>query len=117
MDLTEKVSLISKDIKNKAEEIVGNNLEQIILYGSVARGEQDSESDLDIMLLVNGDDESIKKWDDRFSLLMFELSLKYDMLVSIMLLNIRQFEKFLEVLPFYTNVNREGIRIYERRVA
>ena len=45
-------------------KIIGNDLIQIILYGSYARGDQNNNgeiSDIDIMILVKYNDEEIKK--------------------------------------------------------
>jgi uncharacterized protein len=47
------IDSITAEIAVKAREIFGKALEQVILYGSYARGDYDNESDVDIMLLVN----------------------------------------------------------------
>lgn len=41
-----------KEFLDKAEETVGNNLVGVILFGSVARGEADRTSDIDIQVIV-----------------------------------------------------------------
>jgi predicted nucleotidyltransferase len=117
LNIDDRVSGILSEIESEAKSIIGGSLYAVILYGSYARGENDPESDLDIMLLADGNDESIKKWDEQFSGIMFNLSLKYDIFVSIMLLSSVQFNKYLDILPFYMNVEREGLKIYERRAA
>ena len=43
---------IEKDVIKGVLEIFQGNIEQIILYGSVARGEQNLESDIDIALIL-----------------------------------------------------------------
>ena len=62
---------MSNKIKNILEEyvkgllrIIGDDLKQVNLYGSYARGEQDQNgeiSDIDIMILVDLNDEEIKE--------------------------------------------------------
>lgn len=111
------ISRILAEIESEAKNTIGENLDAVILYGSYARGENDPESDLDIMLLAEGDEESIRKWDEQFSKIMFDFSLKYDLFVSIMLLSNAQFNKYLDILPFYMNVKKEGVRLYERKSA
>lgn len=39
------------------KSVYGNRLKAVILYGSVARGTQTEDSDIDIMVLVDGTDE------------------------------------------------------------
>ena len=43
---------IEKEVIKGVLEIFQGNIEQIILYGSVARGEQNLESDIDIALIL-----------------------------------------------------------------
>lgn len=105
------------EIESEAKNVIGDGLDTMILYGSFARGENNPESDLDIMLLADGDVESIGIWDEQFSKIMFNLSLKYDLFVSIMLISKTQFHEYPEVLPFYMNVEREGVKVYERKAA
>ena len=50
-------------------KIIGDDLEQIILYGSYARGEQSNNkevSDIDIMILVKTENNEIKNWKHGF---------------------------------------------------
>ena len=66
-------------------KIIGKDLKQVILYGSYARGEQDREeeiSDIDIMILVDLDEEDIKKIEKEVIDYSYDLDLKYDILLS-----------------------------------
>ena len=45
----------------KVRRILGKNLKQVILYGSYARGDYNSSSDVDVMILVKMSDNEIKK--------------------------------------------------------
>ena len=42
-----------KDLSEKAKEVYGDKLMEVILYGSCARGEFDNESDVDVMILLD----------------------------------------------------------------
>lgn len=109
-----KALQVLADIKTVAKEIIGEKIVKIILYGSYARNEQDYESDIDIMLLIDDDEENINKYDDLFTNVAFELSLKHDVLISIILKSNTQFKKYLDILPFYMNVENEGVEFYGR---
>jgi predicted nucleotidyltransferase len=42
------------DLKKSIEEIAGNRLLKIVLYGSRARGDYDDDSDTDIAIIIRG---------------------------------------------------------------
>jgi predicted nucleotidyltransferase len=91
--------------------IMESLLVRIVLYGSVARGVQTEESDIDIALLIHGtlDDEL----EDKLSEFIVDMNLKYDKVFSVIAINYEQFKKWEKVLPFYQNVNREGIVLWK----
>ena len=46
----------------KAKKLLGDRLKKIILYGSYARGDYNTNSDIDIMLLTDLSDDEIVKY-------------------------------------------------------
>ena len=92
-------------------KILGNDLEQIILYGSYARGEQnDNEeiSDIDIMILVKSDVTKINI-EKKILDYSYDLDLQYDILLSPIVENIDVFNKRAQYMTFYKNVIKEGV--------
>ncbi len=51
---SENLRLILSDVTAGLREIFGEKLENVILYGSYARGDADEESDIDVMALIKG---------------------------------------------------------------
>ncbi len=100
------------EVKEEVVKIFGDKLRHLILYGSYARNEQDSESDIDIMILVEESEEALRKYQYIVSDVMAELSLKHDKLISLMEIPYTRYNEYLDVLPFYRNVYDEGIEIY-----
>lgn len=93
-------------------KILGNDLEQIILYGSYARGEQNNNeetSDIDIMILVKSDATEIKNIEKKILDYSYDLDLQYDILLSPIVENIDVFNKRSQYMTFYKNVIKEGI--------
>lgn len=95
----------------RLQKIFWSQLEDILLYGSYARGDYDSESDIDIMVLVNMTKEEMCAYRREISDLSSEIDLEYNVFISITLQDTETFERFKTVLPFYKNVQSDGISI------
>ena len=102
---------ILSEIEKGLREIYGTELRKIILYGSYARGEQAVGSDLDIMVLLDMEEKRIKKYSEQVLDLTVELTTRYGIVVSIQENNIDFFNKWSDILPFFSNVRREGVEL------
>lgn len=99
------ILLFSKQVK----KILGNKLNKVILYGSYARGDYNEYSDVDIMILTTLTDIEIEKIETEIFDLAFDFQMDYDIDISVVIKNEEQFNYWLGALPFYNNVNKEGI--------
>lgn len=106
-----QLNIITKSIAKLAKEVFGDKLRSVILYGSYARGDYDDESDIDIMILVDIPREEIWLHKDPILHLASELGLEYNIMVSPFIKDTETFDRFLDAMPFYKNVQREGILI------
>ena len=91
--------------------VYGENLVQVILYGSYARGDYHTDSDVDVVAIVHGDRKTLqqqlkKVWD--FSC---ELELEYDTILSPTVIPYEEFKQYQTVLPYYRNISQEGVVI------
>lgn len=94
-------------------KIYGTYLKKVILYGSYARGDYNDQSDIDIMLLVDLTAAEMDAYADQLSELGFEYNVDYDIWMMPVVKNKQHFEKWAEAYPFYSNVQREGVILYE----
>ena len=92
------------------KEIFGDALKSMILYGSYARGDFDKESDVDIMLLVDMDREKLRQYHEPLARLSSKIDLEYDIVSSFAMVPYQEFNDYKELLPYYRNVDREGVR-------
>ena len=106
--IIELLSVTEIELKN----LFGDKLKQLIVYGSYARGDYDNESDLDIMAIVDLEDAIIRAYRRKVSAIAGKICLEFEILPSIMLQELNQFNNYLEVLPYFQNVKNEGILIY-----
>ena len=83
----------------------------IILYGSVARGTETAESDVDIAIIINGKlDEAM---EDALSDVIVDMNLKYDKVFSVVDIDEEELAKWGKVLPYFRNVKNEGIVLWK----
>lgn len=87
-----------------------SSLTEIVLYGSVARGTDTEESDVDVALLVNG--ALNKDTEEMLSDFIVDMNLKYDRVFSVIDIDYDMFLKWKGVTPFYQNVAKEGIVLW-----
>ena len=100
-----------KEFVDGVVPMMGEKLEQIILYGSVARGTSTEESDVDIALLIHGTiDENL---EDHLLDFIVDMNLKYNRVFSVIDIDYETFRKWETVLPFYSNVRREGVTLWK----
>ena len=91
------------------QNIFRNVLEQIILYGSVAKGNYTDESDVDIAVIVRGYTEDMH---DKMIDFTVDLELEYNKVFSVLLIDYDNFKEWENVLPFYQNVKKDGIKLW-----
>lgn len=92
-------------------DVLGEKVIRIVLYGSVARGTDTGESDVDVALLLA---KSMDKYEeDKLSEFTADMNLKYDRVFSIIDIEYRMFCKWETIVPFYRNVKKEGIILWE----
>jgi len=107
-----RLNAITQEVLTAAKDTLGEKLDKVILFGSYARGDFDSDSDVDIFVLADVPHEETNIWsnsiDDRLSDLWFE----YDLLVCIHLTSKTMFDRYFNVLPYYQNVIREGVELH-----
>jgi len=106
-----QLNMITSRIARCAKDVFGDKLCSTLLYGSYARGDYDAESDIDIMVLADISREELCKYKTDFVRLTSELGLENDIVVTVTLKDKYTFEKYLEAVPFYQSVQREGIPI------
>ena len=95
---------------NAEGHAIFGGVQDAYLYGSYARGDYTAESDIDILLTVNMDAASIARHRNAVAAMTSRLSLENDITVSVTVKPVAQFRQYAQILPYYCNVLKEGIR-------
>ena len=108
------INYIVQSVKDDALRIFEKKLLKIILFGSYARGDFCSDSDVDIMLLIDDSPEGINKYFDEVIKLSSRLSLENEDCTTVTLLmqDKDTFNNNVAISPFFRNISDEGIIVY-----
>ncbi len=107
-NIPHRVQTILKETRNELQKIYSDRLKEIILFGSYARGDFMDNSDIDIILLLEGV-KDISTEREKYLPITGRLSLKYDTVISVIPFDFQVFHQ--KRTPLILNVNKEGIRI------
>ena len=121
LEVSEKLSIFADEKKEimRRPEIVEQIKQAIqkteptataILYGSEARGDARADSDIDVLILLEGDKRDFRR-EDKISGELYNLELNTGVLISPMIMLRKQWENRPFKTPFYINVVNEGITL------
>ena len=114
--MTNQIKNILKEYVNFLFKIIGQDIEQVILYGSYARGEQDLDgeiSDIDIMILVNeNDDEKLREIQKKILDYSYDFDLNYNILLSPIVESVENYKTRKKYMTFYQKVENEGVHFF-----
>lgn len=111
--ICDELPLLLAEYVAKVRGIYEEKLAKVILYGSYARGDNTPESDIDIMILVNGGHDAARAGNDALASMTYDFDMEHDVYVEYSARSKRHFDYWRKANPFYQNVSREGIVLYE----
>jgi predicted nucleotidyltransferase len=98
-------------VEVELKNILGEKLRKVILFGSYSRGDCDGESDVDMIALVD-EPQPDEKYEEKLLDIIVDLSIEFDILVSLFLEDEKEYEKIKNVEPLLKNIEKEGVEIY-----
>ncbi|MCU0547093.1 MAG: nucleotidyltransferase domain-containing protein [Oscillatoriaceae cyanobacterium Prado104] len=106
--MNDKLPEILAELRQYFNELYGDRLVQLILYGSQARGDAKPDSDIDILVVLQ-EPVCAGKEIDRTSKFIATLCLDRTVVISRAFASAARFQQ--EKSPFFLNVRREGVPI------
>ena len=104
-----RVNEIIYEFSQQVKILLADKLSKVIMYGSYARGDNNENSDVDIMVLTTLTEDEIEKVETKIFDLAFEFQMEYGLDISVIVKNEEHFNHWLGALPFYNNVEKEGV--------
>ena len=94
---------------HRASDRYGNNLGQVILFGSRARGEGDEESDIDMAVIITAGDRHVRR---ELLDLATEIWLETGIKISPLILSSEEFETLSRMgMGIIATIQKEGIKL------
>ncbi len=103
------INPVVNEFLDKVKLLLEKRLKKVILYGSYARGDYNNLSDIDIMILTDFSDAEIEEYRDKISDIAFDIELDTGYIISPIIRNIDIFKVRTNYIPFYHNVEKEGV--------
>jgi len=103
-----EIRAILDELKREFEAIYGDRLVQMILYGSQARGDAEPDSDIDVLVVLEGEvlpGAEIRRTGEVTS----EICLDHDAVISRLFVSADEY--LGDVTPLFRNVRREGVGV------
>ncbi|MEE8167966.1 MAG: nucleotidyltransferase domain-containing protein [Candidatus Hydrothermarchaeales archaeon] len=101
-----KINDIIKEFRVEIEKLYGKRLKNIILYGSWARNEATEDSDIDMVVVFEGDITPGKEIDRMIDIIT-EINLKHGVLISVY--PVSEIDYLTLKSPLLMNVRKEGV--------
>lgn len=107
-----KINKIIDKFIIEISNLLQNRLKKVILYGSYAKGNFNKNSDIDIMILTDMNEDEIKKYRNIIREIACNIEIENDIVISPLLRNIEKYNNRIDVIPFYYNAQNEGLILY-----
>lgn len=113
LSLTEKQKAGILEYLEVLQKKYRDNILQVVLFGSAARGEADEESDIDILVVLKNGDNKLR---DEVSMASFDSILNNEVILSPLVMDKKTYEWHRRYRdPLYNNIERDGINLWMKR--
>ena len=110
--LDPRIHNMMEKVVHSAKATLGIKLDKVILFGSYARGDFTEESDVDVLIIahVSQEEASIQRRNIRKQIPLIDL--EHDVVLSLNVTGSAIYNQYVDILPMYKNVAKEGVLLY-----
>lgn len=101
-------NLILQNFKTEISKLYGKRLKKVVLYGSLARNEATDDSDIDILVILEGHITPGKEIDRMIDIIT-DINMKYQVLISVY--PVSENDYLTVKSPLLLNVRKERITV------
>lgn len=100
------------ELKNRLIKELGEHIESIVLYGSVAKRKTHEDSDIDVLIVTQNYD---KELFDKISKIRTRIDLDNNTLTSLFYVSREELERYVKLgSPFIKSVAKEDVILHDR---
>ena len=111
--LDEKIiNIVKSEVVKMTSELMKDDLVEVILYGSCARGDYTEDSDIDIALITKSGRMEAKEYTEALASIATTLAMKYFVVVNFVCLPYEEFMEKKTWYAYFRNIEREGEVLY-----
>lgn len=108
----EIINKIKMEAPVLVKKLMKEDLMEIVLYGSCARGDYTEDSDVDIALITKNDRIEVQKYTSDLAAIATEFAMKYFAIVNFVCLPYKEFIEKKSWYAYFKNIEREGEVLY-----
>lgn len=108
----EIIEKVKKEAVAQVRGLMGEDLVEVILYGSCARGDYTGDSDIDIALLTKSDRIQVKKYSSGLAAIATDMAMKYFAVVNFVCLPFDEYTEKGNWYAYFQNIKNEGEVLY-----
>ena len=106
--MSDEIKSILAELKERFQELYGERLVQMVLYGSQARGDAEDGSDIDVLIVLKDEVNPSSELQNAGDTI-YDISYRHDVVVSCVFVSEERYARGEG--PLIRNVRREGLSV------
>lgn len=106
--MNNKVKVVLAQLRRDLEALYGEQLDQVVLYGSQARDDAKPDSDIDVLIVLK-DPFNYSYEIERLSFIVSPICLEHNVVISYAFVTIQKLQQSNNT--YFRNVQREGVLV------
>ena len=106
------INEVKEECTSLVRDLLKEDLVEVVLYGSCARGDYTEDSDIDIALLTKSNRLEVKKYENALATIATEIAMKHFAIVNFVCLPYEEFEEKKTWYPYFMHIAMEGEVLY-----